>query len=331
MANKQFRIQRTYVQVPVTAGGFAIVDLPRGYDYESLYLRLTGSVVVSTGATSVRQEAPCQAIQRVEIVADGRNTLHSAPFWFDVLGHYDRDLSFNGSRATTAPTAASAATYPIEALGVVDFCTPDGERSKDSNFRTDGLQLFQCRLTFGNALDMFVPGAGAATFGAGTIVEISTSELVELPDPTTNTRTSPAALKKVSYQEVPVPSTNANQEVRLPAGNMIKSVLIRTEGLATAGEPSAGVLNNLQVFSGVDVRINMKGASLRGKNNSDFGPIPTGYYIADLSRNGGVTARLSELWDVTNQAEPKISGDVVGGATVKLQAVVTEYLALAPA
>ena len=324
--SKQFRIQRTIAQIPVSAGGFATLDLPRGYDYESLYIRLTGSVVVSTGATSVRDEAPCQAIQRCEVVADGRNTLHSAPYWFSTLAHVDRDMRTT-SRIVTPPTAASAATYAIEALGVIDFMTPDGERPKDSNFRTDALQLFQLRLTFGNALDMFVPGAGVAAFSNCT-VEISTSEIVELVDSASGTRTVPVALKKVSFQEIGVAASNANQEVRLPAGNMIKSVMIRTEGLTTAGEPTTGMINNVQAYSGVDVRLNMKGASLRGKNNDDFGIVRPGYYALDFSRNGSGSARLSELWDVTNQAEPKIGMDVTGGANGKLQAVVTEYLSL---
>jgi len=325
--SKQFRIQRTISQAVVAAGGFITVDLPRGYDYETLYLRLTGSVQVTTAAASVRAEAPCQAIQRAEVIADGRNTIFSAPMWYATLGKYDRDLKqVQTSRAITPPTAAAIATYPIEALGVIDFFTPDGERPKDSNFRTDGLQLLQLRLTFGNAIDMFVAGAGVAAF-VNCTVEISTSEIVELVDAATGQRTNPVLLKKVSFQELTVPSSNVNQEVRLPAGNMIKSVVVRTEGATTLGEPSTAMINNLIAASGVDVRVNMRGASLRGKNNDDFGYIQSGYYVADFTRNGGVQARLSELWDVTNQAEPKITMDINGGAGYKLQAVVTEYLA----
>lgn len=323
---KQFRIQRTVAILPVTAAGFVTLDLPRGYDYESIYLRLTGQIQVTTAATSVRAEAPCQTIQRCEIIADGRNTLHSAPYWYSVLGHYDRDGRFS-SAVRTPPSAASIATYNIEALGVIDLNTPDGERAKDSNFRTSGLQLFQLRLTFGNAIDNFVAGAGVAVF-VGCTVEVTTSELVELPD-ASGAISTPVALKKVSFQEIPVPSTNANQEIRLPAGNMIKSVFVRTEGLTTAGEPTSAMINNMQVFSGVDVRANVRGNSLRAKNVQDFGYSPAGYYIVDLTRAGGsVQARLSELWDVTNQAEPKISMDVTGGTNCKVQAVITEYLAM---
>jgi len=324
--SKQFRIKRTYSSIPVVAGGFATIDLPRGYDYESIHIRLTGSVQVTTLATAVRAEAPCQAIARVEVVADGRNTLYSAPFWACVLGKYDRpSMLESGARVTTPPSGVAVATYAIEALGVVDFMTPDGERAKDSNFRTDGLQLFQLRLTFGNPGDLFV--GGVAAFVAGLAVEVTTVEMVELPD-AKGERTTPMALKKVSFQEIAVPTTNANQEIRIPAGNMIKSVLLRTEGGVTAGEPGATVLNNLQVFSGVDVRANIKAGSIRGQNNNDYGQLTPGYYIVDLARNGSGTARLSELWDVTNQAEPKISMDITGGANVKAQVVTTEYLAL---
>jgi hypothetical protein len=325
--SKQFRIKRTYSSIPVVAGGFATIDLPRGYDYESLYMRITGSVQVTAAATSVRAEAPCQVVSRVEVIADGRNTLYSAPFWFSAFGSYDRAGALaQGARVTTPPSGAGIATYAVEAVGTIDFCNIDGERTKDSNFRTDGLQLFQLRLTFGNAIDMFVPGAGAATYTT-MAVEITTTETVELPD-AQGARTSPVALKKVSYQEIAVPTTNANQEVRLPAGNMIKSVVIRTEGGATAGEPGANVLNNLQVFSGVDVRHNVKSNSIRALNNADYGYILPGYYIVDLARNGNTTSHLSELWDVSNQAEPKVSLDITGGAAVKAQVVTTEFLAL---
>lgn len=327
MAN-QNRIKRTYATVAVVENGFATIDLPRGYDLESIHVRCYGTVTVTTAATSVRAEAPTQLIKRIELVADGRNTLHSAPFWFSTFARYDRpEMLESGARVVTAPTAATAGAYAFEANGVIDLMTPDGERPKDSNFRTDGLQLLQLRLSFGNALDMFVPGSGAATLTTAT-VEITTIELVEFPGPD-GTRTVPKAVKKVSFQEVAVPTTNANQEIRLPAGNLIKSVVLRTEGGVTAGEPGATVLNKLQLYSGVDVRVHVVGASLRGQNNNDYGQLTAGYYIADLSRNGSQTARLSDLWDVTRQAEPKISLDITGGSNVKTQAVVTEYLALA--
>lgn len=323
---QQFRIQRFVQNVPIVAGQAATIDLPRGYDYEALYLRVNGGVQVTTAFTAVRAEAPSQAIARVEIIADGRNTLYSAPYWFAVTGNaYTRAQNQNGARFLTPPTAAGIATYQVEANGAVDFQTADGIRSKDSNFRTSALQLFQARFTFGNPADMFT-GAGAAVF-SNLFVEVNTSEMVELPG-ADGAITTPRLLKKVSFQEIAVQSTNVNQEIRLPAGNLIRSVVVRTEGSATAGEPATNILNNLQAFSGVDVRINMTAAGLRAKNNADFGYILPGLYIADFVRSGDSQGQLSELWDVTRQAEPKLGLNVTGGANNKLQAVVTEYLAV---
>lgn len=323
---QQFRIQRTVGNYPVSSGGALTIDLPRGYDYEALILRINGQLQVTALATSVRAEAPCQAVSRVEVIADGRNTLFSAPFWYAAFGSYDRTLLESGARVTTPPSGVGVASYNVEAIGTIDFQTVDGERPKDTNFRTSGLQLFQLRMTYGQPGDSFV--GGTVTFGTGLNVEVNTSEMVELPD-ANGAVTTPNALSKVSYQEIALPTSNVNQEVRLPAGNLIKSVMIRTEGLTTAGEPGTNILNNVQAFSGVDVRLRMSSASLRAKNNADLGYILPGYYIADFTRNGSPTARLSEVWDVTRQAEPKVSLDVTGGASVKAQVVTRELLGLA--
>ena len=321
---QQYRLKRTYATVAFVAGQPATVDLPRAYDYESVHMRLYGTLNITTAATSVRAEAPVQLIPRVELIADGRNTLVSAPFWFTTLAKYDRpSMLEQGARVTTPPTGTAIAAYAIEANGVIDMATMDGERPKDSNFRTDGLQLFQLRFTFGQATDILVGGAANMT---NTFVEVSTVELVELPDTATGNRTTPSLLKKISFQEVSIPTNNSNQEVRLPAGNLIKSLVVRTEGATTAGEPSTTILNRMIAFTGSDVRFNLTSGAIRGQNNNDYGQLAAGYYVADLTRNGSQSARLTELWDVTRQAEPKISLDVQGGANNKAQVVITEYL-----
>lgn len=327
MSRSQFRTKRLIAQVPVVAGQPVTVDLPRGYDYETLYMRLHGGVQVSVGAaTSVRAEAPCQAISRVEVVADGRNTLYSAPFWFAVFDGHERRALENGARFTTPPSGVAVATYQVEANGRIDFATVDGERPKDTNLKTNGFQLFQLRVQFGNAVDMFVQG-GATVAYSNMFLEIYSYEMVELPDAAGNV-TIPTALKKVTYQEFTIPASNANQEQRLPAGNLIKSLFIRTEGLTTAGEPGVGVLSEISTYSGLDVRTKLTAGALRGSNNNDYGYVLPGHYIVDFSRSGSLISRLSELWDVSNQAEPKVGMNVVGGANVKAQIVITELIGL---
>jgi len=319
---RQYRVIRKIATVPVTAAGFATVDLPRDYDYETIFMRINGGLQVTAAATSVRAESPCQVIQRAEVIADGKNNIFSAPFWFACLGSYDRPLINYNARATTPPTGTAIATYTVEAIGSIDLMTPDSIRPKDSNFRSIGLSLFQLRLTFGQPGDAFV--GGTVVFN-NMFVDIFASQLVELPG-ADGAMTQPVALKKVSYQEIGLSSSNANQEIRLPAGNNIKSVLIRTEGSVTAGEPSVAILNNVQLTAGIDVRLNLTGAQLRAKNNADYGQVTAGYYVADMTSKGGAPVNLTDLWDVTGAAEPKLIADVVGGANNKLQAVVTEYI-----
>lgn len=319
---KQYRVIRKVATVPVTAGGFATIDLPRDYDYESVFLRVNGGLQVTALATSVRAESPCQVVQRCEVIADGKNNIFSAPFWFACLGSYDRKAIEYGARAVTPPSGVAVATYQVEALGSIDLMTSDSVRPKDSNFRSSGLSLFQLRMTFGQPGDAFV---GGTVVFSNMFVDVFVQQLVEAPD-ANGQMTTPIALKKVSYQELALLSSNANQEVRLPAGNLIKSVLIRTDGSATAGEPSVAVLNNVQLAAGVDVRMNISGANLRAKNNMDIGQITTGYYVADITQKGWAAINLTDLWDVTGAAEPKLILDVTGGATVKMQAVVTEYI-----
>lgn len=319
---RQYRVIRKVATVPVTAGGFSTIDLPRDYDYETIFVRINGGLQVTGAATSVRAESPCQAVARLEVIADGKNNIYSAPMWFASLGARARPMTdFNG-RATTPPTAAAVATYQVEAIGAVDLMAVDAVRPKDSNFRSSGLSLFQLRLTFGQPGDCFV--GGTVVFN-NMYVDVFVQQLVELPDAQGNV-TNPNALKKVSYQEIGLTSSNANQEIRLPAGNLIKSVMIRTDGSTTAGEPSTAVLNNVQLAAGVDVRLNLSGAQLRAKNSADYGYLTPGYYVADMTSKGQAPVNLTDLWDVSGSAEPKIICDVTGGANVKLQAVVTEFI-----
>lgn len=325
MANKQFRVKSVIARIPVVPGSFALVDIPRQYDSESISFRLTGQVQVTAGFTSVRAEAPTQLIQRVDIVADGRNQIVSAPYWALVFGSTDRNNKFNfNSRAVTAPTGAGAATYNIEALGVYDYCLADGERAKDSNFPTQSLSLYQMRLTFGAAADLFV-GAGTAVL-INCFVEVTYTEMVEIPD-ADGKRTMPFFMKKMSFQEYAPGGNNANFEVRIPAGNLIKSVLMRTDGFATAGEPSIAVIKNVIVRAGQDVRLNVTGDSLRAENNMQLGQVLLGYYFHDFTKAAGNSARMTELFDVTRQAEPKVIFDVNANATTKIGVVITEMLA----
>lgn len=318
----QYRTLRKIASIPIVANGFATQALPRDYDYETLFLRISASLQVTVLATSVRAEAPCQLVPRIEIIQDGKNTIHNAPFWFFSLANVESSLPESGARATTPPSGVAVATYAVEAIAAIDFMNTRGVRSKDSNFRSYGLSMFDLRLTFGAAGDAFV--GGTVAFSGSPVVDVFVQQMVEGRGPD-GSMSMPIALRKTSYQELALTSTNANQEILLPAGNSIKQVLVRSEGSVTAGEPSTAIINNVQLVNGMDVRWNLSGAMTRAKNNRDFGQITSGYYVADLAAKPSGTS-LNELWDVGGAAQPKAILDVTGGANNKAQAVTTEFI-----
>ena len=319
---KQYRVKRRIAQAIVSENGQLSVDVPRGYDIESLGFRLYGSIVVATGATSVRAEAPCQLIKRIELISDGKNTIASVPLvllnranvWRKQLG------------SLTPPTAATAATYPIEATGMLDQQLIDGLRPKDSNLRTKFMSQLQVRFTFGAAIDCFVPGAGVASL-SGVYCDIFAYEMVELPDENGQI-TNPLYVVKRSFQDIAFTASNANMEIILPVGNVMRGVVIRAEGAVTAGEPSDAVINNIQLASNTDVRFNLPYLDARAGNKQDYDmtTLPTGIVAADLMSGGQQSVRALEGWDLTQASQAKLILDVTGATNTRVTVMTVELL-----
>lgn len=328
---QQYRIKRRTHSQALTANNVITLDLPRGYDLETIFFHVTAAVAVTTAGTAVRAYAPTQLIKRVELIADGKNTIASVPGWWLV-----KNLARDQYGLMTPPTAATVATYNVEMLGSIDQCLVDGIRPKDSNLRTAGMSLLQLRITTGAPADLFT-GSAAGSFSSFN-VDISTVETIELPDAKTGQITTPLYLQKRSYQDISLPSSNANQQVILPIGNALRGVTL----LATInGEPSNAVVNNIQLASGVDVRVNITGRGcqlINSLDNTNLGilsnsttaqsstQLPTGLYNIDLMRNGPRDVQVTNAWDLTKASEAKIVLDVNGGAGYALTVVTTEFI-----
>lgn len=327
---KQFRIKRQVISANLTENGVVTFDLPRGYDLETLLFRVSGTANVTTAGSAVRALAPTQLIKRVEIIADGKNTIASVPGWYLRQNIHRRQAGL-----MTPPSNFTIAAYNVEFSGSLDQCLVDGVRPKDSNLRTAGMTLFQLRVTTGALTDLFTgtPAGSMTTFQ----LEVSTVETVELPDDK-GVMTNPLYLQKRSYQDIAIPATNANQQIILPIGNAMRGLLV----LATVnGEPSNAVLNKIQLASGVDVRVNMSALAIQRENATDYDPLgilsnssswasssgwPTGLYSIDLMQNGGGDVNVTNSWDLTKASEAKAVVDVNGGAGYQLTIVSTEFI-----
>lgn len=327
---QQYRIKRRTHQANLTENNVVTLDLPRGYDIESIFLQVTGTANVTSGGTAVRAMAPTQLIKRVELIADGKNTIASVPGWALVKNIFRGQNGY-----MLPPTAASAAAYAVEMVGSLDQALIDGIRPKDSNLRTAGMSLLQLRITTGACTDLFT-GSPVGTMTAFAL-NVATIETIELPDDKGN-MTKPLYLQKRSYQDIALPSSNANQQVVLPIGNALRGVAI----LATInGEPSNAVINNIQLVSGVDVRVNLPGTMLQRMNSTEYEPVgilsnttsaaissvmPTGLYLVDLMRNGNQDVKVTDAWDLSKASEAKLVLDVTGGAGYQITVVTNEFL-----
>jgi hypothetical protein len=127
MANRQFRIKRLIGQMPITENGFGNLDLPRGYDIESLFFRLNGTMNVTTNfAGAIRAESPVMLVKRIEVIADGKNTLESVRA--DMANRALSAMRRGQLGTLTPPTAATVAAYPVNASWVIDQAMMDGVR-----------------------------------------------------------------------------------------------------------------------------------------------------------------------------------------------------------
>lgn len=327
---QQYRIKRQIDSRALTENGVVTFDVPRGYDIESFHFRVSGTANITTAGAAVRALAPTQLIKRVELIADGKNTIASIPGWA---------LRFNLGRSqygyTVPPTGFAIAAYNVEFNGFLDQALIDGMRPKDSNLRTRGMQLLQLRITTGAATDLLT-GTPAGSMTAFNL-ETSTIETVELSDE--KGALSPILyMQKRSYQDIALTASNANQQIILPVGNALRGVIL----MATiSGEPSDAVINQVQLASGVDVRAKLSAVALKRMNSMDYeaqgilsnttlasssSQLPTGLYAIDLMKNGPNDVQVTNAWDLSQASEAKLILDVTGSATTQLTVVTQEFL-----
>lgn len=322
----QYRIKRRIALLNTLNAENTIqtIDMPRGYDLESIYFYLQGGGTLTGAGTAVRAEAPMQLIKRIELIADGKNTIASVSGTLLRGGSWLRRGQLGGA---TAPADATAAARTFTAAFCLDQQMIDGMRSKDSNLRTSGMQLLQLRITFGAYIDLFT-GAPAGALNGYNILDIGTSEIVELPDSDGNV-SRPLYVQKRTYQDIACTSTNSNQEVNLPVGNFLRSVMFRAEGSAVAGEPSDTVVNYVTLRSGVDVRYSQSWYPGIRQNAQDYGITtrPTGFLLADLCSSGQLNGiKGADAWDLTRASECKAVLDVTGAANAKVSIMTTELV-----
>lgn len=307
------RILRRVARETLIESDEHLIDLPKLHDYRSLLVVLDGTLTVSGGtATSVPADSPCDLIQRVDLIANGKDVIHQSPFVFNVMGNYTRDWS----EEKTAP-GTSAAAHPVRAVGLIDLFTSDGVRPKDSAFQAYLSQLLQLRLTTGSADDIIVKGATTLAF-AGTIDVI----LDSLLEPQRQQGES-KAFKKTVTQSVTVSGANSALPLELPVSNSIRMIRIRA---TDDGAPTDTLIKTVSFnVDDVDVRTSMDWPELRAINQLDkYGQAPpAGFGVIDALVDG----KLSNAYDLSGASKAELIFDVnAPSGTGKIEIVTDEYI-----
>lgn len=290
-----------------------LIPLPKVHDYRLVIIELVGSLTVaSNNATSVPLDSPCGLIDRVDLVANGKDVLQAIPFVFPVMNNYEAGFTVD----KTAPGVTQTA-HPIRAIGFLDQFNQDGPRPKDSAFQAFLTQLFQLRLTTRDEDQIITKGSAVLTLDVD--VNIYVDSLVEVG----KDRGEPKAFKKVTSQSQTFSGSNTGYPFDLPVGNQIRHIAIRA---TDDGVPDNDLIGDVSFkIDDTDTRAAIDFETLRSVNQYDRdGAAPqTGFAVLDSSPEG----KLSNAFDCSEASRAQL---VVGvntpGGTGEIEVVTTEYI-----
>jgi hypothetical protein len=305
----------------------------------------------------VRNDAPYGLLNRVELIAEGRQTVFSVPGY--VLGmsnmrrhkrtvYRERFESFAAhqqyplvytSPTTTMPLSTSV---PFSGTVCIDLQNIAGVRPKDTNLRTGGLQTLDLKLTLSDLTSLFYPAASSATpFAAPTVgalpaltnytltptaLIVALSELQEMQS--TNSKIStPTFVQRWSHADYNLPAIQNDFPILLPTDNFIGAVYYTTK---QSGESVDGIISRLKLARGVDVRYNLTTNIQRSLGQEDYDwSMPAGHYVADLMGAGAPSIKITDAWNAQGGADTRAFADVLtGNAFTNLGLTVVEYLPL---
>ncbi len=226
------------------SGSVSSIDLPRNYNYRKLMCRLSGSVIVSggSGAGGVHTYAAFRAISRVELIANGRDTILSAPAEaFAVLNTID----YGTPPVFSNPSNDAAATYSFNCNFIIDLAIMKAVRPIDTLLPAAGLSTLELKITWGAGADMFtgsVDFTSAAIQTTTTLVVEAFEEIGAIP--------GGLAINKIFQIDRTITAASTNMQVQIPVGNTYRGFLLHTK---IDEVPADTILNGVTIESGTEV------------------------------------------------------------------------------
>jgi len=300
-------LQRKIDEIDIEESAVKSIRLPLDYEYRKLMLRMELTMTLTGGSSdpTYRAEAETGLIQRIEIIANGKDTIKSYSM--------SELRALNLFRMHTAPqiskaAISGAADYLIRAACVINFVMPDGYNPVDTLLRSRNLSTLQLKITFGTlTANVITGGDRAATVKSGSKIYVTSRESFGLP------ADAPVNLNKEFSQQNEVTGASQKLDLNVAVGNIIKSIMLRA---TDAGVPEDDIIESVQLFSGTEVFLELDRDDLRFINKLDreLETLPAGYYLINTTPDGGL---ITEALDARamSQLKMRITASKGTGAT----------------
>lgn len=238
-------------------GGASLIrsmDLPRKDLYREIELRLAVNVNITTlGTPALFAHSPSKWLSRIELIADGKDTIKSISARATVLKNF---FLFGNYPRRTVPTLAAGDNYFYQTL-LLALAMPHSAREIDTLIDSSLLSTFELRLTWGPITAGFVTPPTTYT------VPVMNSSVHLLS--AINLSEGPLALSvyKEGQLEIPVTASTTNLQALLPIGNLYRGILIEAE---KDGEAVDNLINRVTIQSGTTVYWSQTWAEIQGRN-----------------------------------------------------------------
>lgn len=226
-----------------SSGSVSTIELPRNYNYRKLYCRMTGTNTTAGGTAggAVHPHAAHRAISRIELIANGRDTIMSISAEALKIMNI---LDYGCVPAFTNPSAITAAAYTFDASFIIDLALIRSIRPIDTLFPAAGLSTLDLKITWGAGLDMFT---GAITITSATI---SACELVVSSFEEVGAIPGGVGVNKLYTIDRTISAASTNFQIQIPVGNLYRGLLVHTKNDEV---PVDTILDGARVESGTEV------------------------------------------------------------------------------
>ena len=291
-------VERRLDRIPFVADSMRTLPLPLNNIYRYLMFRLRGNVVTTaTAPTGLRTDAPFQLIRRIEIVANGNDTIKNIPF---ILLKKLNTIDWGIEPEWTNVGVTASTTFPFVASSMLPFVFTGAKTRRPHDGALDARELatLDLRVTFGNIADVYNSPAGATI--TATELETKTGEYETLEE-------FEAFLNKHTSTEREITATATELQERLPTERVYRRFLLYSE---VDGIARNDILNRISLRSGSTVFKDVQGNLLQSEmflNNRVR--TETGVYLIPIISEGKIVESLDTkgmssiefIFDVTRQ------------------------------